>query len=136
MVTYYQGHTIRVTHETIDVWWPDHRQFAIADLKEVHACRGDADPGAIRSMGAAALTVVVFGGSWSVLHSVGLLVIGVLLAAIAFGHGSATFRLYPTPLELHATYHGEEVRLWYTRDARMFGQVRRALVRAMEALDN
>jgi len=87
-------------------------------------------------MGAAAIAVVVFVGSWSVMHSIPAVVIGALLTLIAVGYGSAAFRLYPTPLELHATYRGDDVRLWYTRDALMFGQVKRALVRAMEAMEN
>jgi hypothetical protein len=136
MVTYYQGHTIRITHEVIEVWWPDYRRFAIADLHEVYVCRGDADPAAIRSIGAACVAVVVFVGSWSVLHSIGALVVGVLLSAAAVAYGSSAFRLYPTPFELRATYRGDHVRIWYTRDALTFGQVKRALVRAMEALEN
>jgi len=130
MVTYYQGHTIRITHEVIEVWWPDHQRFAIADLKEVYVCRGDADPAAIRSIGVAAMAVVVFAGTWPALHSVPAVLIGVLVALIAVGYGSMAFRRYPTPLELHATYHGDEVRLQSIQDG-LNGLVgfRRKLVR-------
>ena len=44
-------------------------------------------------------------------------------------HGSGT--IHP-PLEIRARYGSSDVRLFITTDARTFGQVRRALIRALE----
>jgi hypothetical protein len=134
--SYYQGRTIQITNDMVEIWWPDHQRFALADIDDVSMCRGPADPAAVRSIGAAGMAVLVFVGSWAFLHSPGAIAIGVVIAVAAIAHGSSTFQLYPPPFELHALYQGRPVCLWYTRDALVFGQVKRALVRALEAVED
>ena len=47
----------------------------------------------------------------------------------------AWWRLNPPEYQLCATYRGHEVELYRTRDPRTFGQVKRGLIRALEAIE-
>jgi hypothetical protein len=132
MVIYYRGQVL-ITHEVFETRWPDHRRFHVARLLDVHVTRGCANRAMTRSFGATGALLVVALAGWPLFHLTGvLLVVGLLLATFGVV-GGAYYRRSQPSWELRATYDGESVELFSTTDLQTFGQVRRALIRALEA---
>jgi Family of unknown function (DUF6232) len=133
MVVFYRGHTLVITNDVVEVWWPKYQRFAVKDLSEVYVFRDVADPVVARGIGASAVMVVATAASWQFLPSMVVLLIGALTVLAPGVVGAACIRTRRRPWELRATYHGVDVQLYSSRDSLTFGQVKRALVRAMEA---
>jgi hypothetical protein len=76
---------------------------------------------------------VATAASWQFMQSMAVLLIGALIVLAPGVVGAACIRTRRRPWELRATYHGVDVQLYSSRDSLTFGQVKRALVRAMEA---
>jgi hypothetical protein len=133
MIEYYRSDVALITNEVLELWCPDRQRFAIRDLHDVRVVRAGPDPLVIVSavlVGTLAVGVAICSpflhtpAAW--FAAIGVVVIpGVL--------GGVCWRLYPPQWELIARYQTLQVRLFATRDARTFGQIRRALLRAMEA---
>jgi hypothetical protein len=132
MVTYYRGPTVRVTHEVFEVWSPRPQRYAIADLRDVHVVRGRPDPLALASAAATGVVLAGVAASWPFLHSAGAWLVATALIAVPAAMGGACWRINPPEWALRATYRSYQVELFRCPDARVFGQVRRALMRALE----
>jgi len=147
MTVFYRGPCAYVTHEVFEVHCPYYRQYLIRDIRDPYLARRPIDPGQpdrlqlkARSAGAAGAAAVAAVFGWPVLKAASvppmataglvltLIVVGVSAMAIA-----ACLRVRPARMyELWAVYRGRMTCLFETTDERVFGQVRRALVRAIE----
>jgi hypothetical protein len=135
MVIYYRGPTVRITHEVFEVWSPQRQRYPIAELRNVYVVRGRPDPLALASGGATAVVLAAVAGSWPFLHSPGAWLVAAALVAVPATLGGACWRINPPDWALRATYRSYQVELFRCPDARVFGQVRRALLGALEEVD-
>jgi hypothetical protein len=133
VVTYYRGRAVLVTHEVFETRWPITQQFRVADLHEVHVAIGDTSRATVRSFGFAGALLFAVVAGWSALHSQAAWLVAVLLVVIPGVVGGACYRRHRPLWELRASYDGTDVQLFSTTNLQTFGQVRRALVRALEA---
>ena len=133
MVTYYRGRAVLVTHEVFETRWPTQMRFRVANLHDVHVARGSTARMAHRSFGATGALLFVVMAGWPLLHPPTAFLVVVLLLAACGLVGGACYRRSQPQWELRATYNGDGVKLYSTTDLQTFGQVRRALVRALEA---
>ncbi|HZN17251.1 MAG TPA: DUF6232 family protein [Micromonosporaceae bacterium] len=139
MTLYYTGPFACITHEVFQVRGLSYRSFAIRDLTNVHAVQEKAGLDAVGAhqirvgstwlAGVAAVAVAL---GWPVLHSPVVSALAFVVLATSLAVSAACWRVRTHPYALRATYRGELTTLFRTADVRTFGQVKRALVRAME----
>jgi hypothetical protein len=149
MITYYDDRSVQVTSTAIRV---DGRTFPLAELSMVWHRRGSrswrvlAGRGAIGAALAGPLVAALLGvGLAVVLHrspTVTLAIVGVSvlvglgvgpLADFLFEHLDRSYARGSRQLEMWARWRGQPVRLLSTGDALRFGQIYRAVQRAMES---
>jgi len=133
MAEFYRGHTLSITSDAMEMWWPRHERFSIEDLRDVYVFRDVASSVVVRGIGASAVMLVATAVSWQLLRSPAVALIGVLVVLAPAVIGGACMRTQRPPWELRAVYQGRDVHLFSSRDQITFGQVKRALVRAIEA---
>ncbi|WFE38780.1 DUF6232 family protein [Micromonospora sp. WMMD998] len=148
MITYYDDRSVRVTSTALRV---DDRSYPLAELTTVWHRRGGrswrvlAGRGAIGAALAGPLVAALLGVALAVwLHrslTVTIAVVGASalvglavgpLADVLFEHLDRSYVRGSRELEMWATWQGRQVRLLHTRDALRFGQIYRAVQRAME----
>lgn len=148
MITYYDDKSVQVTSSAIRV---DGRSFPLAEISMVWHQRGNrswrilAGRGAIGAAMAGPLVAAVLGVAVALwLHrspTVTIAIVGASvlvglgvgpLADFLFEHLDRSYARGSRQLEIWARWRGEPVRLLETRDALRFGQIYRALQRAME----
>src|SRR5262245_9998523 len=39
-VTFYEGHTVVITHDAVEVWWPTHRRYRVDEIRGAYVSRG------------------------------------------------------------------------------------------------
>jgi len=126
---YYRDTLVQVTTQWFTV---GDRRFAIQDLHNPRVARTEGDRGTLGAGIAAVLLVQTTIAVELALHSYEMWALatsaaaGVAVAAMIRAHRRQQV------CELWAEYRGETVRAYRTRDAREFGQVTRALMRAIE----
>lgn len=151
MTIFYQGPCAQVTHEVFEARCPDYRRFAIREIRHLYLARragGSArsDRAQLRagSAGIAGATAVAAAISWPALDAAsmppaatgGIAATLILVAASSLVF-AACVRVQPVRVhELWAIYQGRMICLFDTTDERMFGQVKRALVRAIEQVED
>lgn len=141
MTIFYRGPCVRITHEVIEVRCPIQQSFALRDLSHVRVAERSTEPamlGMVRtgSTGVAGATAVAAGVGWPAFASspaLALATLGILAVSIAVS--GACWRVRRTQQELVAICDGRPVLLYRSPDARTFGQVTRALLRALELGD-
>ena len=150
MITYYDDRSVQVTSTAVRV---DGRSYPLAELTTVWHRRGDrswrvlAGRGAIGAALAGPLVAAVLGialAVWlqrSAAVTVAIVGISVLvglavgpLADFLFEHLDRSYARGSREMEMWAQWRGRPVRLLHTRDAMRFGQIYRAVQRAMESL--
>jgi hypothetical protein len=136
---YYAGTDARITTHMFESYQPIRQSFAIAELEKVHTTRDRGWPDTVR--GPVRVSSTALAGLLStaavvdhelaahVLPSV-LLVGGALISA---GVAGASWSVRRRPHELRALYRGQLVCMYRTNDRLQFGQVTRALLRALDA---
>jgi hypothetical protein len=136
MAVYYRGPRARITDEVFEVFAPKCQVYMIRALQVVHVVEVDRSPlqpmiaGSSGVAGAAVLWIVADGNDVVAMLAV---LLGFMAAASAAGSCvGPRVRSY----ELWALYDGASVRLFQTAEAREFGQVRRALLRAIEIAED
>jgi hypothetical protein len=132
MTVYYRGRDLLITHEVFEVLAPPRRAFPISELRDAYIVQGSDGRGATvlarTAQAVAALLAValpLLDGSVQALVVIGLIASGAVLTG-------ACLRDTLQPHELWAVYNGREVKLFHGTDREKFGQVRRALLRALE----
>jgi hypothetical protein len=125
----YRSATLLITHKVFES--PTAR-YRIADLDYVRVVVHGRSVGAAVAGRIAAVVLAIAFGVWAVAAptQIHLMVAMVLLASALIG--GACIRATPARHEIWATCGRDDVCLLVTRDERVFGQVRRALMRAME----
>jgi hypothetical protein len=133
MTVYYRGPAGLVTDRALEVWSPIHHRYAVSELRDLRVVRGGSDRlaiGTTRVAGTCAAVAVL--AVPFVTGPVAWLLVGAFL--LVPGLVVAVCWRFNRPLyALDATYHGAPVRIFETRDTMLFGQVRRGLLRAVEA---
>jgi hypothetical protein len=130
MRIYYRGPDAVVTSTVFASRAPAPR-YAIRDLRNVHISRAERLEPSVAH--AAAGLLIVAAVAWPLWQAAPLYA----LALVAFGMpalaaGAVMWRLRPQTFQLRATYRGESVELYSSRDERVFNQITRALRRAIE----
>jgi len=132
MVTYYQGHTVVITHEAVEVWWPTHRRYAVRALHGAYVSRGASAPAPVRTTGAVALLFAAVAAALPFLTPIPVPVIGAVTVVGLAVIGIVGLRSRPASWELRAIHEGIDICIYQSTDVLVFGQVKRALVRALE----
>jgi MFS family permease len=127
-VTFYRYHDVTITDLALVV---DDRRYPLADLSDLRMERGPRDMltgllGAV--LGAAAVAVVLAAWYLDLAGWVGAFAVLLLLGCVLGYRMTTRPRLH----ELHAEYDGHLVVLLSERNGLRFGQICRALVRALE----
>ena len=132
IVTYYQGHTLVITHETVETWWPTHRRYAVVDLRGAYVSRGPSAPVPVRSVALVALAIGAVAAALPFITPIPVWAVGIFAVVALAGVGGIGLRPAPVSWELRAVHEGNDICLYQSTDTLVFGQVKRALVRAME----
>jgi hypothetical protein len=119
MTVFYRGPRALITHRTIEVWYV--HVIGASPTQVDRAIRG--------SSGLAGVVAVVLSTRWLAVPMPLVALAVLVVAGVAAG---ACLRVRTGPQELRAVYRGQMVSLFGSVDAREFGQVRRAVVRALE----
>jgi hypothetical protein len=149
MITYYDDKSVQVTSTAVRV---DGLSYPLAELSMVWHRRGDrswralAGRGAIGAALAGPLVAAVLGIGLAVwLHRSAVVTIAIVgasvlvglgigpLADVLFEHLDRSYARGSRELEMWARWRGRPVRLLHTGDALRFGQIYRAVQRAMES---
>ncbi|MEV1014038.1 MULTISPECIES: DUF6232 family protein [unclassified Micromonospora] len=149
MITFYDDRSVRVTSTAVQV---DGRSYPLAEITMVWHRRGSrswrvlAGRGAIGAALAGPLVAAVIGIGVAVwLHRSPTVTIAIVGASVLVGlavgpvadflfeHLDRSYARGSRQLEIWARWRGQPVRLLHTRDALRFGQIYRAVQRAMEA---
>jgi hypothetical protein len=132
-IVYFRQPGILVTSRQVSVG--PHR-YQVGQLAELMQARGSVHPGAIVGLVIAVAEAPLVALLVGVLQAplAGLLAVPALLIPCLVGLVCA--RRWPAQYELLAWYRGGQVSLFTTRSEREFGQVSRAIRRAMEATPN
>jgi hypothetical protein len=129
-VSYYRQRGVIVTNH---YFCASGYRYEIAHLSHLMRTRGSLHPGVIVGMVTAVAEAAVIVPLVSVVRALvaWLMTFAALLVPCLVGYVCA--HRWPPQYELLATYRGREVTLFTTADEREFGQVSRALQRAVEA---
>ena len=150
MITYFDDRSVQVTSTSVRV---DGRTYPLAELTTVWHRRGErswrvlAGRGAIGAAMAGPLVTAVLGiglAVWlrsSAVVTIAIVGISVLIglavgpvADFLFEYLDRSYARGSREMEMWAEWRGRPVRLLHTRDAMRFGQIYRAVQRAMESL--
>ncbi|MEU8074351.1 DUF6232 family protein [Catellatospora citrea] len=135
MPVYYRGPSAHIDHRYLQVYVPEPRRFALSGLHGVHivcvpSSRGGGG-GTTTRLYATGTAGVAAATAWPVLGTGAMSVAATIAAAFLVGaRGCWGARTHS--YELRGFYRGMYQLLFSTTDERMFAQVRRGLVRAME----
>jgi hypothetical protein len=108
-------------------------RFSLSDLSGVHIVRGAPDPprrAVTHAVAGAVILAVVIG---PILDSPAAWAVAALVLIGSAGYGGLSIFSRRPRWQLNAYHHGIEVCLFSSTDERTFGQVRRGLLRALEA---
>ncbi|MEV4624385.1 DUF6232 family protein [Asanoa sp. NPDC049573] len=132
MPTYYPGPDVRITDTVFTVLRDQPTRFDIRELADPYVVRGDRHPAGVVTGRFAIGTVAAGTVTWP-MHDSLLLHLAVLVAiAIPALVTGACLRAAPRTYQLRAVHQSTDVCLYSTTHPARFGQVRRALVRAVE----
>jgi hypothetical protein len=129
-VLYYRHKGVLVTGRYLRIG-PD--QYDIAELAELMVARGGVHPGAMVGLVIAAVEGVLIFPMAGVLRVPALWPLALVALVVPCLVGLACARRWPAQYELVARYRGRQVTLFATRNRYEFGQLSRAIRRAMEA---
>lgn len=140
MSVFYVGRTARITESRIESKCPAYQSFPIRELERIHTVRPVAivtmaasTPVQVCSAGASGLAVLVALAGWPLLDRPMVTVIGAVVLALALVVATASARARKMPLEIRAFYRGRLVCLFSTTDRLVLSQVKRAILRALDA---
>jgi Family of unknown function (DUF6232) len=132
-IVYYRGPTALVTDRVFEVWCPGHRRYLISDLYSVQVIEGGPGSLATGSVGFVCSSSALALTAAFIVHTAAAAVACTFVIVTSAAVSGACWRLGRRELQLWGTYGGVLVQLYASLDARTFGQVRRALQRAVEA---
>jgi hypothetical protein len=128
---YYRGPDVAVTNQYL---LTSHVRYELAELAELGVARGPVHPAVlISSVIAIAQTPIVIPVVAMVMSPMAILFAAILLV-VPCVVAIVSARRWPPRMELQANYRGRELVLFSSHDEREFGQVSRAVRRAVEGL--
>ena len=132
MTVFYRSRELVISENEFVTLFATER-FALEDLRGIHIVRGDPDPRrrSISHTVAGALILAVAIGP--LLDSPAGWAVAALALVGSAGFGGASIVARRPRWQLNAEHFGVPVCLYSTTDERTFGQVRRGLLRALEA---
>jgi hypothetical protein len=130
VVWYYEGAEVVVTNHHVHT---PRARYAVSELTELGISRGSAHPSVLVSSVIAVAQAPIAVPVVAVLRSPVAFVLAAVLLLVPCGVAFVNSRRWPPRLDLLARYRGREVALFSTHDEREFGQVSRAVQRAVEA---
>jgi len=132
MTVFYRSRELVISHEEFTTLFSSER-YPLTDLHGIHVIRGhpDAKQHMTRTVLAGALVLAMAAGPLMDSPAAWAVTVFALLGSAGVG-GVALVARRPR-WQLCASYQGAEVCIYSTTDALTFGQVRRSLVRALEA---
>ena len=143
MTLFYRGPSARITHEVFETHTPYYQSYLISELYLAHVIR---EPIADVAMGSptvrvcssamSGLSVVVAAIGSHVSDSPSTTVVATVVATTSALVAVVGWRARHRPIGLWAFHNGRRVCLFETRDRLEFGQVKRALLRALEYIDD
>lgn len=135
MTIYYHKGGVQVTSRYLSV---DGDRYELAELTDITRTRGAVHPGVVVGLVTAGAEAVIIAPLVEMMDAVGAPAVW-LLATVALSVpcvvGFVCARRWPAEYELVCWYRGHQIAVFATRDEREFGQVTRALCRAVEAYD-
>jgi hypothetical protein len=132
MTVFYRSKELVINNEAM-VELLSAQRFALSDLSRVHVTDRDNDQYSGAATPAMAGALVVAAATGTFVHSpAGWVATALAIVALLCFGGLSRLTRRPR-LQLLAMYHGNTVCLFSTTDAQTFGQVRRGLLRALEA---
>ena len=132
MPTYYPGPDVVITDKAFTVLGDRPTRFRIQDLVDPYVIRGARRPAGVVTGRLAIGTAVAGAALWPVLSSTTLHLATVVAVAVPVLATGASMHLAPRTHELRAVHRSIDTCLYRTTNTARFGQVRRALVRAVE----
>jgi len=130
---YYRSTDLVITDEVFAVWSPEPCVYVLDDVQGVHVVRGAIHPFRIVLMTFGVLAVLGVVVAWPLIDSTGEYLLALVSVAAPPVVGSTSRALTPRRLRLVGRHQGIEVTFFSSSDMIVFGQVRRALMRAFEA---
>jgi hypothetical protein len=125
----YRSPTLLITHKVIQ---SPTAHYMIADLAYVRVVVRGGNAAVATAARVAAVVFATGFGVWAVTAPNQMLMIAAMVLLASSLVGGACVRVSPTRHEIWAMHGRDDVCLLVTRDAQVFGQVRRALMRALE----
>jgi len=132
LILYYRAHGVLVTSRQLIV---GAEHYEIAELIDIAQGRGSRHPAPAIAMIIAGVDAVIIAPLLGVIRTPVVWLLGGVALTIPCLVGLVCVQRWPAQYELVAWYRGQQHILLTTRDSREFGQVSRALIRAMEARD-
>lgn len=128
---YYRGPDVAVNNQYLIT---SRDRFALAELADLGVVRGPTHPAVLISavIGVAQLPIVV--PVVTIVRSPLAILLAAVLLVVPCVVAIVSSRRWPARFELQANYRGRELVLFTSRNEREFGQVSRALRRAVESL--
>jgi hypothetical protein len=132
MVTYFPGPDILVTDRAVVVFTPGPVKFRLDRMSDARVVRGDMAPACVLTGRLAVVALVSVVAAWPWAGNTGRM--AAVVIAVALCASAAALRYFlPRFYELRVMYDDVDVCLYESNDLTRFGQVKRALVRALEA---
>lgn len=130
-VWYYRSADVAVTSHHLHV---RHHRYPLAELDELGVVRGPAHPAVLISSVIAVVQAPIVIPVVALVRSPIAFLLAAVLLVVPVVVAIVSSRRWPPRRELQARYRGRETVLFTTHDEREFGQVTRAVRRAVEAL--
>lgn len=130
---YYRSTDLMITEEIFALWSPEPRVFVLDEVQGVHVVRGSIHPARVVLLVIGVLAVFGVVVAWPVINSAGEYLFAFAAIVAPPMVGSTSRALTPRTLHLVGRHQGLQVTLFTSSDMLMFGQVKRALMRAFEA---
>lgn len=131
VVWYYRGSDIAVTNQHLHT---SYDRYPLAELDDLGTVRGPAHPAVLISTVIAVVQAPIVLPVITIVRSPLAFLLAAVLLVVPVVVAFVSARRWPPRLELQARYRGRELVLYSSHDERRFGQVSRAVRRAVEAL--
>jgi hypothetical protein len=143
MTDFYRGPGARITDELFVTRSPFYQAFAVSGLSKVYVTEGQARgvaaavaPLRVGSAAVAAVAASVAVAAWPVFHNPAMSLASLAVLGTSLIVALVCWRARARPQQLWGIYQGQLVCLYQSTDRLAFGQVRRALLRVFEQIDD
>jgi len=130
---FYRSTDLMITEDVFALWSPEPHVYVLDDVQDLRVVRGAVHPFRIVLMAIGVLAVLGVMGAWPVIDTTGEYLFALMSIVAPPIVGSTSRALTPRRLHLVGRHQGILVTLFSSSDMLVFGQVRRALMRAFEA---